>query len=64
MIITTLQYEFSHGTKPKGFGSWAFQINGETKWFSQANYSEALKKAKAYARRELQDPYATIAVQP
>lgn len=55
MMINTTSYEFSHGRKPKGFGSWAFMINGEMKWFNQATYRAALKKAKAYARKELKD---------
>ena len=64
MMINTTSYEFSHGSKPKGFGSWAFMINGEMKWFNQATYGEALKKAKAYARKELKGQYVTITVEP
>ena len=64
MTISTTSYQFSHGGKPKGFGSWAFTINGGMKWFNQATYSEALKKAKAYARKELKGQCVTITVEP
>lgn len=61
--VNTTQFEFSHGRKPKGFGSWAFVINGEMKWFNQSNYGDALKKAKKYAR-QLGGQFRTIIVQP
>jgi len=50
----TRQYEFSHGAKPRGRGSWAFEIregDEEIGWF-QGTYSEAKKQAKAWAQEK------------
>jgi|WetSurMetagenome_2_1015567.scaffolds.fasta_scaffold1208460_2 hypothetical protein len=63
--ITTTQYEFSHGKRPKGRGYWAFGFMnspfhprsllkdvGEP-WFAPGDilYSEALRMAKEEAKR-------------
>jgi len=53
--VKTSEYEFSHGKKPKGTGSWAFFIDGDigdvlrAHWFN-GKYSEARKQAVAKAR--------------
>ena len=62
MNVRTESYEFAHGRKPRGFGAWAFKINGQLKFFDGL-YGEALMKAKAFAREELRDPHAVITVQ-
>jgi hypothetical protein len=64
MNINTSSYEFSHGRKPRGFGSWAFTINGELKWFNQATYGQALKKVKDYVRQNYKRKFVTIRVEP
>ena len=28
MEVSTTQYEFSHGKKPRGFGTWGFFFDG------------------------------------
>jgi hypothetical protein len=43
-------YEWTHGHKPKGRGSWGFKIANEEKFFN-GTFSEAQTKAKAYARK-------------
>lgn len=53
--FSTSQYEWSHGSAPKGFGSWAFApvtVIGETAlaedelvWVHQSNYGAAKKQA-------------------
>jgi hypothetical protein len=60
MMETTMQiefctrdYEFSHGHRPRGYGSWAFthseQVNDEPIWAPASTYSEA----KAWIRRHI-----------
>jgi hypothetical protein len=49
MKIITLEFTLSHGKQPKGFGGWAFRINGETKFFS-GNYADAKRAAVEYAK--------------
>jgi hypothetical protein len=53
--FSTTAFEWSHGCKPKGFGSWAFipvTVIGETAisedelvWVHQSNYGAAKKQA-------------------
>jgi len=62
MIVRTEQYEFAHGKKPRGYGAWAFMINGQLKSFVGV-YGEALKMAKLFARERLKDRNAVITVQ-
>lgn len=45
----TTQYEFSHGKKPRGFGTWAFQITGQI-FYATASYGEAKRQAAEKAR--------------
>ena len=42
----TTQYQFSHGSTPRGRGNWAFNINGAVLWKSGL-LSEAKKSVKA-----------------
>jgi len=51
--INTSEYEFSHGHKPRGKGTWAFDIQGNGGnlfWVNNANYGEAKKLAIAKAK--------------
>ena len=48
--ISTSSYEFSHGKKPKGCGTWAFLIGKEQFWFNNMMYSEAKKQAVKQAK--------------
>lgn len=53
MQIETRQYEFSHGKKPRGFGTWAFFFDGKRDadqafWFS-GSYGDAAAAARAEA---------------
>jgi len=42
--VSTSKFEFAHGRKPRGVGSWAFSINGSTEpyFVHGKKYSEAL----------------------
>jgi len=62
--VATTSYIFSHGHNPRGFGSWAFTIKGEIKWFNQSTYGEALKKAKQFVRDTYPGQYVTIIIEP
>ena len=44
--ISTTQYEFSHGRKPRGRGHWAFSVNGAVLW-KEGLLSEAKKAVQA-----------------
>lgn len=52
--ISTRQFEFAHGKKPRGFGHWAFFFNGVTAidlaFWAQGTYAEAAKQARAHAK--------------
>jgi len=52
--VKTGEYEFSHGKKPRGKGSWAFYMGKKTDTFDAhffyGTYAEAVKQAKAKAR--------------
>lgn len=52
--VNTEQYQFSHGSKPRGFGSWAFGdspgASGDSLyWVHQSTYGPAKKQAQAWA---------------
>jgi hypothetical protein len=49
--FSTTSYEFNHGRKPKGFGSWAFQEGHSTEIF--APYSMTLTNAKKWLKQHL-----------
>ena len=49
MRADTTQYQFSHGKQPRGYGRWAFEVGGETFFFT-AHYSVAKKQAFEVAR--------------
>jgi len=55
--VSTRDYEFSHGKKPRGFGSWAFAFDGKddvgSVWWAPApsTYTAAVKAARAEARK-------------
>lgn len=48
------KYEFTHGRKPRGLGSWAFKIgsNDEIFWTPVVLFSAACKLAKVEAKRQ------------
>lgn len=52
--VSTTQYEFSHGKKPRGAGYWGFQIGhdrgAQQVWLS-GTYSEAKRLALKVGRR-------------
>ena len=57
ITVTTANYEFSHGKKPRGRGCWFFFFDGNKDVMSRTHtfqsnmtYSEALRDAKAMAR--------------
>jgi hypothetical protein len=39
-------YKFSHGHYPKGFGLWAFLLDGKKEFWYSGMYSEAVAAAK------------------
>lgn len=56
ITICTEDYEFSHGKKPRGTGSWAFNFGRRGAWITEfapgfVSYSEACKWARAMARQ-------------
>jgi hypothetical protein len=53
--VSTGEYEFSHGKRPRGYGLWAFCFDGGEPEFAPqpGNYSEACKWAISEARRRL-----------
>jgi hypothetical protein len=53
----TGEYEFSHGHKPRGRGSWAFDFGAkrtpdglENLFWTRGTYGEAKRQARAFAR--------------
>lgn len=49
--INTRTYEWTYGHKPRGRGSWAFEIAGETVWIPGSKiYTEAKREALKIAR--------------
>ena len=51
MTVWTSKYEAAHGKKPRGFGTWFFQI-GDKEMPIVGTYSEAKKMACQMARQE------------
>ena len=49
-------YEFSHGKAPKGYGTWAFDVDGEITWVPQTNFSEA----KRIIVRKVREKYGNV----
>ena len=52
VCVSTGEYEFSHGKKPRGYGHWAFFIGSETvePVFFTGLYGECKKQAVALAK--------------
>ncbi len=49
--FSTREFRFSHGKEPRGFGGWAFSIEGsEPVWAPSSTYADAKKWARAKAR--------------
>jgi hypothetical protein len=48
--VNTTQYQFAHGSKPRGYGNWAFFFDKESEpqWYI-GKFSDAKKSAIAYA---------------
>ena len=46
----TSKYEYSYGHSPKGYGSWAFNIEGYEVFAPSSTYSNAKKWAKTKAK--------------
>ena len=57
MNVSTATFEFAHGRKPRGTGSWAFYFDGDDSldamfWASPyGTYSAAKRQAVAEAKR-------------
>lgn len=51
--IDTTEYEFAHGRKPRGTGTWAFFFDADKIpwWMPDATYAEAKKAAIKEGRR-------------
>ena len=51
--FSTTEFEFSHGRKPRGFGSWGFAPKGQRDdmnawvWVNNATFTEARKQVPA-----------------
>ncbi len=66
ITVSTTQFEFSHGKKPRGTGLWAFDIEGwPVPYFAptELTYAQAKQHAIAHAR-SLGFKYARIEVLP
>lgn len=74
MIFTTSPYERSHGKRPQGTGSWAFQrtttdvafdgdLYGKIEFFT-GTLSEAKKQCKSFFADQFGDCEITVAVLP
>jgi len=52
VTVSTTEYEFAHGKKPRGYGRWAFLLacNKQDIVFYTGKYSDCLKQAKAQAK--------------
>lgn len=55
------EYLLSHGSKPKGTGSWAFQLEGspDPVWF-KGTYTQAKSEAVKMAREQARDAGARV----
>jgi hypothetical protein len=59
VMVNTTGFEFAHGRRPSGFGSWAFEIGSSTTagdldnlfWVNQSLYSAARRAAVQEAAR-------------
>ena len=51
MRVKTDKYIFSTGKNPRGYGRWAFEINGE-EVFITGNYANAKKQAQTEAKKQ------------
>jgi hypothetical protein len=47
--VSTTQFEFSHGCKPRGDGNWGFKVGSEEVWVLGL-FSDAARVAKRAAR--------------
>lgn len=45
------QYYFAHGKKPRGTGTWIFEVAGTQVWVNKS-YTEARKTAEMVARQK------------
>lgn len=57
VYVATTGYEFAHGRRPSGYGSWAFEIGSKDQleelfWVHQSLYSAAKKAAVQEAVRQ------------
>jgi len=54
MTVNTTEYQFSHGRKPRGQGTWAFQFSNGSVVFSSPyqTYTQALRDARKLAFHE------------
>ena len=56
--VSTTEYIWSHGRKPRGWGNWAFQIGAifaDSMVFFRGTYNEALKAAMKLAKERKVD---------
>ena len=66
---STREYEFSHGRKPKGFGSWAFEVDlldgakPLTWWWNQSTLTEAKKKMNQKLRETLPKGHTLVLIE-
>ena len=52
--VRTEKYEWAHGKKPRGTGTWAFGNRDESVvWFEYGSFTEAKRKAVANADKKL-----------
>ena len=52
--VHTRHYEFAHGKKPRGYGSWAFTFGDDDAdmwWAPASTYGDAVKAARAEAKK-------------
>lgn len=55
ITFNTAIYEFSHGKKPRGYGSWAFSMYSDLHNPTFAPSSMSYRDAKAWYARQLQN---------
>ncbi len=54
--FSTREFELAHGHKPRGFGSWAFNLDLRDEplfWVHQSTYANAKKLATAHTKEVL-----------
>lgn len=49
ITVSTTEFEFSHGRKPRGFGIWIFEVGNDIFESGPMNYGDAVKAAKKFA---------------